>query len=404
MTDAAGPAPRPALPLPEFVALMAMLTATVAFSIDAMLPALPAIGAALSPDAPLDAQWIVTGFILGMGGGTLFAGALSDAWGRKPVMLAGAALYCAAAAAATLMPTLDGVVAARIVQGVGAAGPRVVAQAMIRDQYAGRGMARVSSFVMMVFVLIPAVAHLMGSIVIDAMGWRSLFWVFVAFAAVSATWLVLRQPETLPRARRRPLRVRALGWAAREVVRSRRTVVAVAAQTLVLACLFSTLVSIQPIYDRAFGRADSFPVWFAVVAVISGGASFLNAMIVERVGMLYVLRRALALHVVLSILVALGHGALGPIAFPAFVLWSVGTFSLAGLCIGNLTAIAMEPLGHVAGMASSLVASVATVASVMLAAPVGQAFDGTPVPLFVGVAVFAAGALACVLRLREGDV
>ena len=403
MTAAAPPAARGALALPEFVALMAMLAATIAFSIDAMLPALPAIGAELSPDDPNAAQLIIVAFVLGMGGGTLFAGPLSDRLGRKPVMLAGAALYCAGAATAALAPTLEGVLAARVLQGVGAAGPRVVSQAMIRDLYQGRGMARVSSFVMTTFTLVPALAPLMGAGIIAVAGWRGVFWAFVVFSLISGAWLALRQPETLAPAHRRPLRLRPLLAAAREVVSRRQTLLAVAAQTMIFAILFSTIVSSQGIYAEAFGRAESFPYWFGAVAVISGGAALTNAVLVERLGMLYLLRRALAAHLGLSLVLALAFAPLPrDAAFALFLLWSVGSFGLAGLCIGNLNAIAMQPLGHVAGVASSLIAACATIAGVLLAAPIGQALDGTPVPLAWGVALLTAAALLCAAALREG--
>ena len=403
MSHATPGAPARRLGTPEFVALMAMLAATIAFSIDAMLPALPVIAAELTPAAPNAAQLIVVGFVLGMGAGTLVAGPLSDAFGRKPVMLAGAALYCAAAAVATVLPTLEGVVAARLVQGLGAAGPRVVALAMIRDLYAGRGMARIASYVMMVFTLVPAVAPLIGAGIVAGFGWRGIFWAFVLFSALSAAWLALRQPETLPPAMRRPMRLGPLADAAREVVRRPDTRRAVLAQTLVFSVLFSVLVSLQPIYDVTFGRAESFPLWLGGVALLSGAASLLNAQLVERVGMAWLLRRALAGHLTLTLgLLTLWHLLPEDADFAAFLVWQTGSFALAGMTIGNLNAIAMEPLGHVAGMASSVISSAATVGAVILAAPVGLMFDGTPQPLMAGAALFSGAALWLAAGLREG--
>ncbi|UWQ21188.1 MFS transporter [Jannaschia sp. W003] len=395
-------APARRLPMPEFVALMAMLAATIAFSIDAMLPALPAMAAELSPGAPNAVGLVVSGFVLGMGGGTLFAGPLSDAWGRRAVMLGGAALYCLGAALATVAPTLEGVVAARVLQGLGAAGPRVAAMAMIRDLYAGRGMARVASFVMMTFTLVPAIAPSIGAGIAALAGWRGVFWSFVLFSALSSLWLALRQPETLAPARRRSLRVGPQMAAAREVVSLPNVRRAVAAQCVVFSVLFATIMSVQPIYETTFGRADEFPLWFGAVALVSGSASFLNAKLVERLGMLWLLRRALAAHLALSLVVlALWH--LGPEAgrFPLFLLWQVGSFALAGLTIGNLNAIAMEPLGHVAGTASSIVSAVATLGAIVLATPIGLMFDGTPLPLVAGVALLLAVGSWLAAGLRE---
>ena len=388
----------------EFVALIAMLAATIAFSIDAILPALPAIGAELSPGAPNATQLIIVGFVAGMGGGTLFAGPMSDALGRKPVMLGGAALYCAAAAAATVMPTLEGVVIARVLQGIGASGPRVVAMALIRDLYAGREMARISSYVMMTFTLVPAIAPMLGAWILALTDWRGVFWAFVLFSAISGTWLAVRQPETLAPSARRPLRLDRLRFAFGEVVRHRQVRRAIGAQTLVFGVLFSAIVSMQAIYDVAFGRADTFPYWFGMVALLSGGASFLNARLVVRVGMIYLLRRALGVHLVLSVALALSWTILPEAArFPLFLVWQTASFALAGATIGNLNAIAMAPLGHVAGMASSIVSSVATMVSILLAAPVGLLFDGTPVPLVTGGAIFAGIGLLLVLGLDEPE-
>ena len=402
---AVGASAAPALSLPEFVALMALLTATVAFSIDAMLPALPEIADALAPDAPNAAQLVIVAFVLGLGAGTLFMGPLSDAFGRKPVILAGAALYCASAALCTIAPSLETMLAARLLQGIGASAPRVAAQAMIRDLYAGRAMAKVSSFVMMTFTLVPAIAPLIGAGIIAGFGWRGVFWAFVLFSAIGMAWLWARQPETLPPARRRAPSLSRLRAAAGEVLSHANVRRAIAIQTLLSGAFFATLTSVQPVYDVTFARADAFPLWFGLVSVLAGGASLLNARLVERLGMLWLLRRALAGHLALSmalmalwLLEALPEAA----AFPAFLVWQISTFALAGLTIGNLNAIAMQPLGHVAGMAASVIQATSTVAGVALAAPIGLMFDGTPLPLLCGAVACTGTALLLARRLREG--
>ncbi|MEX0278810.1 MAG: MFS transporter, partial [Ruegeria sp.] len=181
----------------EFIALIAMMFATIAFSIDAMLPALPEIGAQLSPDDTNKAQLILTSFVLGMGIGTFFTGPISDAVGRKPVIYGGAALYILASAIAWASSSLELVLAARILQGLGAAGPRVVAMAIIRDLYAGREMARIISIAMMIFTLVPAIAPMMGAGVIALVGWRGIFVCFILFAIIILIWMTLRLPESL---------------------------------------------------------------------------------------------------------------------------------------------------------------------------------------------------------------
>ena len=399
-----GAAPR-RLDQREFVALIAMLFATIAFSIDSMLPALPRIAAELTPDAPNAAQLIITSFVLGMGIGTLFAGPLSDAFGRKRAIVCGAALYCAAAIAANLAPTLESLLAARVVMGLGAAAPRIVSLALVRDLYEGRAMARVVSFAMMIFTLVPAVAPLMGTVVIDAFGWRALFLAFCLFSALSMTWLMIRQPETLPPVRRRPVNGPALRAGLREVLTNRVILTTILVQTLIFGMLFGTLSSTQAIFDQSFGRGEAFPLWFALIALVAGLASLLNAALVVRLGMRFLVTTTLGVQVVLSGAMAL-MTASGPwpdaVAFAAFVVWMVSLFATAGLTLGNLNALALEPVGHIAGMAASVTGAVSTVLAVGLAAPLGLAFDGTPLPLATGVAVLALAAFALMRTIPRG--
>jgi DHA1 family bicyclomycin/chloramphenicol resistance-like MFS transporter len=190
---------------------MGTIFATVAFSIDAMLPALPEIAAELTPEDANRAQLILTSFVLGMGIGTLVAGPLSDALGRKRVILMGAALYLLGAGLALIAPSLEMILLARVIQGIGAAGPRVVSLAMIRDLYSGRAMAQIVSYAMLIFTLFPAVAPLIGAAIIAGFGWRAIFVAFLIFSLVSVGWLTLRQPETLAPEARRPLRAPASG-------------------------------------------------------------------------------------------------------------------------------------------------------------------------------------------------
>lgn len=393
---------KPRLPLPEFIALMAMLFATIAFSIDAMLPAFPEIAAELSPDAPNRAQLVLTSFVLGMGIGTFFAGPLSDSFGRRSVILAGSSLYCMGAALAWVGPTLEWVLVGRIIQGLGAAGPRIVSVALIRDLYAGRQMARIMSFAMMVFTLVPAVAPLVGAGIIALTGWRGIFGAFILFSALSMAWFMLRLPETLPPANRSPLRFAPLMASLREVLGTKVVKLSILMQAMLFAALFGTLAQIQFLFDKTFGRGDSFPMWFAMIALVAGSASFLNAQLVLRLGMRRLIRLALGAQVALSgTMAALALTGVVPEAagFALFLIWVTGVFFMVGFTLGNINAIAMEPLGHVAGMAASVIAALATVAGVALAVPLGMAFDGTIGPLALGVAVLAAVALAIQLQV-----
>ena len=381
----------------EFVAIMAMLFATIAISIDAMLPALPDIAATLSPAAPNAAQLVITSFVLGMGIGTLFAGPLSDAFGRKRVIMFGSALYALAALACYFAPSLEMLLLARVVQGIGAAAPRTVSIAMIRDLFSGREMAKIMSFVMMIFTVIPAVAPLMGQGIIAIADWHAIFLAYIAFSAIIMLWMGLRQPETLPLTARRPLHIASLWSATRELAQYRPIVISTLVQALTLGALFATLSSMHGIFELRFDRAESFPLWFAFIAVCSVSGSLLNSRIVMGLGMRRVITGTFAAQLALTVLclVTIATGLMPEaLAFPAHLLWSIGLFSMLGLTMGNLNALAMEPVGHIAGLAASVISALATVGSVLLAIPVGLAFNGTVLPLLAGVAALLAAALA----------
>ncbi|MEM9473942.1 MAG: MFS transporter [Pseudomonadota bacterium] len=377
---------------PEFVALMAMLFATVAFAIDAMLPAMPEIAAEVSPEAPNRAQLIITSFVLGMGVGTMFTGPLSDAFGRRPVILAGAALYIAGSAMAWVAQSLELLLAARVLQGLGAAGPRVVALAIIRDLYEGRTMAQLISFVMLVFTLIPAVAPAMSAGIIAVAGWRAIFLAFILFSVISVLWLVLRQRETLEVADRRPFRLAVLADGISQVCANRQVALTMAVLSLTFGMLFTVLASTQPVFDITFGRAATFHWWFALIAVLSASGSILNAAIVVRLGMRRVVKISLLSQILFSAAMAgliFSDHITGDAQFYVYVVWTTGVFLMAGLTIGNLNALAMAPMGHLAGMTASIVGSVATVCAVIIAVPIGLAFDGTPRALVLGVLICA---------------
>lgn len=396
MTDTAGAPPRP-LPMRETIALFGVLFATIAFSIDAMLPALPRIGADLSPHDVNRAQLIVTSFVLGMGIGTFFAGPLSDAFGRKRVILWGIALYIGAALWAATARDMTPLLIARFVQGLGAAAPRVVTLAMVRDMYAGREMARVMSFVMMVFILIPAVAPSIGAVLIWAFGWRAIFLAFVLFGLVSGAWLALRQPETLAPAARRPLRLPALRAAMAEVFGSRAAMTYTAALTLGFGQMFAFLSTAPQIFAEVFDRAASFPLWFMLLALLAGLATVTNARLVMTLGMRRLATLAFAAQFAASFAMvglSVAPALPAPWDFAVFFGYMTLAFFMVGLTFGNLNALAMEPLGHIAGFAASIIGAVATVGAVVIAIPVGLLYDGTITPLVVGVTVCSGLALA----------
>ena len=391
---------------PEFIALIAMMFATVAFSIDAMLPAFPDIGAELSPDAPNDAQLILSSFVLGMGIGTFFTGPLSDAFGRKNVIICGCLILICGAAMAWQSETLQTALAGRFIQGLGAAAPRIVGLAVVRDLYSGRVMARILSIATMVFALVPAVGPLIGSWIIDLSNWRGIFVAFILFAIIVSLWTGVRLPESLARDHRRPFRFHLLRDALIEMYRTPVARLSIYVQCLCMGMLFSLLVLVQPIFDITFDRADSFPYWFGLVALISATGAFVNAALVVRLGMKRMVSWTLRVQVVISA-VMLGLELLWPVddrLFAMFIFYQASLFFLAGTTLGNLQALAMEPLGHISGLVASILGGVSTIVGAVLGASVGQMFDGHIWPLTSAVLIGCSlGALIMVRMLRLPD-
>ncbi|MEM8538308.1 MAG: multidrug effflux MFS transporter [Pseudomonadota bacterium] len=385
---------------------MAMVAATVAFSIDAMLPALPDMAAALSPDNPNRAQLIITSFLLGLGFGTFFTGPLSDAYGRKPVMIGGALVYTAASAVAWQAQSLEVMLAARVIQGVGAAGPRVVALALVRDLYAGPAMARIISFVMIVFSLVPALAPTMGHYIILLSDWRGVFIAFIVFSLVTTLWLLLRQPETLQPEKRRPISIGALWSAMAEMFNHRTARLSILIQTLTFGMLFSMLSATQQVFAITYGRGETFHLWFGGLAIIAASSSLLNAQLVMRLGMRAIIKAmyTVQIFITLGLIAVLIAGSPLGLGFPAYVIWVLANFFQAGLTIGNLNALGMEEMGHIAGLAASVIAAVSTIGAVLIAIPVALMFDGTPLPMAVGTLIIALLALWLTTMIkRPGD-
>ena len=397
---------KPSLPYAEFVGLIAVMFAMVAFGIDAMLPAFPEVARDLALGDVNDAQLVITSFFLGTGLGQLVMGPLSDSLGRKRVILGGLSIYMLACVWALFAQSLEWLLVARFVQGFGVSGPRTVTMALIRDLYTGRPMARVMSLAMTLFVLVPAVAPLVGQTIMLTFGWRAIFVAFILFAMVGFLWLGLRQPETHPVENRQPMRLKPYGIALREVLRNRMVMTYTLAMSCSYGALFAYLSSAQQVFVGTFDAGTDFPLYFAGIAVISGGAGILNSWLVMKLGMRLLATTAYLVMLgasVAFILVLVTLDLNAGQTFVAFLGWSVISFFVPGLTFGNLNALAMEPVGHIAGMASAVMGAVSTAIGVVIAIPIGQAFDGTPLPLLIGFALCSAVSLGLMLSNPKGS-
>jgi DHA1 family bicyclomycin/chloramphenicol resistance-like MFS transporter len=331
---------------------------------------------------------------------------LADRFGRKTVIVWGAVLYVTATIIAYFTTSLETMLAARLLMGIAAAAPRVAAVAMVRDLYSGREMARIMSFVMLVFSLVPALAPTLGAGIIALANWRVLFLAFAMFMSAMTLWMMLRQPETLAPENRRPLSMANLMAAVVEVFSHPTVRLATFVQTLSLGMLFSMLSSTQQVFDQTYGQGHTFHFWFGGIAVLASTASIVNARFVRRLGM----RPIIKAMFVAQILISLGMLAVMMLGLPNriellfYALWNVSVFFQAGLTLGNLNALALEPMGHIAGSAASIVTATATVGAVIIAIPIGLSFDGTPLRLAIGILVcaFLAFLLTSMIR-RDSD-
>ena len=381
-------------PSMEFVALVALLTSLVALSIDAMLPALGRIATELQAADPNSRQFVVLCFFAGLGAGQLLAGPLSDRIGRKPAILSGLLIYAAGSVLCWLASDFTLFLAGRVIQGIGAAGPRVVSIAMVRDRQAGAAMARTMSLVMTTFIMVPVLAPVLGQAVLAFAGWRVIFLGFFVIAVWAALWLALRQPETLPPERRRAVSPAALLEAARQVITHRVSMAYTVTAGLVLGLLVSYLGVCQQVFGEFYGQGDLFVAYFAVLASGVGLASAVNARLVMRLGMRRLSALALRTIAVLTVTMLAGcliTGALPPLAL--FVIWLFPIFFCMGMLFGNCNALAMEPMGHIAGMAASIIGSFTSLLSVLAGGLVSQRYDGTVLPLIIGYAVLGVAAL-----------
>ncbi len=392
---AIGPTLSPALPLGEFIPLVALLMALAALAIDAVLPALPAIGRDLAVPRRNDLQFVILALFLGLGIGQILFGPLSDGIGRKPAIYAGLVLFMVGCLTSIFASGFEAMIVGRILQGMGIAGPHTVIIALVRDRYEGRRMARLMSFAMAVFILVPTVAPALGQGIQWLGGWRAIFVAFLVIAAIAFAWFGLRQPETLPADRRRSLTPAAIGSAVREILTTRAALGFILAAGCIYAPFVAYLSSAQQIFQEAYRTGSLFPAYFAVLALALGGASLANGRLVMKFGMHRIAGTAAVFVTLVSAVawpVAHAFGGLPPLWL--FMAYLILVFLGVGLLFGNLYALAMEPLGHIAGVGAAVVASASTIMSVPLGSIVGQSFDGTMSALIAAFAVFGAAAFA----------
>ncbi len=402
MTAIVDPAlPRHGMSFRSFVTLTAALMAVNALAIDSMLPALPEMAETLGIMEANHRQWIVTAYLLGFGVAQIVYGTLSDRFGRRPVLLFGLGLYVLASIAAAFAGSFEAMMWARIVQGIGAAATRVLAVSIVRDCYSGRDMARVMSLAMIVFLAVPILAPSIGQAILWVAPWRWIFGVLTIFGASVMLWAAFRLPETLHEEDRKPIEFHSVVAAFRTTLTTRVAVGYMLAMAFVIGGLFGFINSAQQVFVDVFAAPQLFTIIFALIAGFMAVASLVNSRIVVRLGMRRVSHAALLGYIAFTgthALIALaGHESLW-----SFTALQGGAMFCFGLLAPNFGALAMDPLGHVAGTASSVQGFVTTVGGALIGFYIGQHFDGTVVPLTLGFSLCGLVALGIVLVAEKG--
>lgn len=384
----------------EFVILIAAMMASQAVAIDVMLPALPTIARVLHVGNPNHGQWVVTAYVVGLASGQLFWGIMSDRFGRRPILLVGLGLYALAAICCGLSQSFAALLAWRMVHGLAAASV-VVARSVIRDLYSGRNMARVMSLTFIVFLLSPIVAPSIGQLILLRAPWRDVFMVCGVYAAAVWAWMLLRLPETLHPEYRMTLTRAHIASAVRLILGNRLSLGYTLAMTVLLGSLLAYVGMAQQIFGGVFHRPGQMPVMFALCAAGMGVASFLNSRLVGRLGM----RRISHTALLAFILVALLHlliAAYGLERLWTFLVLQSATMACFSLAVPNFGAMAMEPVGSVAGIGASLQGFISTFGGALVAAGIGSLFNGSTVPLAAGALCCGLVSLACVLLAEQG--
>lgn len=389
-----------ALSFREFVVLTAVIMACQAIAVDTMLPALPAIGRDLGVSDANSTQWVITTYIAGVGLGQLFWGMLSDRFGRRRVLLVGLTLYVLAAAAVGMAGSFEALLAWRFAHGIAAAS-MVIARSIIRDLYGGRQMARVMSLTFIIFIMVPIIAPSIGQLVLFVAPWRALFHVFCGFAAAVLLWVYFRLPETLHSEYRMTLTAGHIGRAVAKVVGDRAS----RWYTLGVALMFGAIIGyvgmMPQIFGTVFHRPSLMPSVFASCAASMGVASYLNSRVVERFGMRIISQAGLLIFIVVTGL-HVAVAALRAETLWTFIVLQGATMGCFGLIMANFGAMAMESMGSVAGIAASLQGCTGTCGGALIAALMGQQFNGSTLPLALGALLCGLVSLGFVLLAERG--
>jgi len=385
----------------EFVALMASLMSVVALAIDALLPALDIIGISISTENAIDNQLLITMIFVGLGFGPLIFGPISDSLGRKPVVFVGFAIFIIASIICVYSESLSIMIFGRILQGVGLSAPRTISIAIIRDMYSGDRMAKIMSFVVVIFLLVPIIAPALGKFMLDHYNWQAIFYIQIAFSLVIALWFWLRQSETLAPENRIKFSTHLFIDGFKELVQYKRTMGFTIISGFVTGSFMVYLSSSQQIFQDQYFLKEEFPYIFAGLAVAMGAAIFLNGNLVMKYGMEKLITISLVAYFVISLVyILLFFNSENPTIEILLLFFALQFFAI-GFLFGNLRAIAMQPVGHIAGIASALTGLISTLMAVPISIVIGRYVSDTTLPLFIGFSICALCSLIILFYIKK---
>jgi DHA1 family bicyclomycin/chloramphenicol resistance-like MFS transporter len=386
----------------EFVALMASLMSVVALAIDALLPALDYIGFSIGTTKSSDTQLLITMIFLGLGVGPLLFGPISDSLGRKPIVYMGFGIFIMASMICIYSESLFWMVVGRILQGVGLSAPRTISIAMVRDSYRGDYMARIMSFITVVFILVPIIAPAMGKFVLDHYNWQAIFYVQLVFSLIVSFWFWKRQPETLPTEKRIKFSTHIFADGLKELVKFKRTIAFTIISGFITGSFMVYLSSAQQVFHTQYDLKEEFPFIFAGLAISIGSATFLNGTLVLRFGMEKIINTALFLFFGISLLyIILFYNTPNPSVYVLLAFFGMQFFSI-GFLFGNLRAMAMEPIGHIAGIGAAITGFISTLMAVPISIFIGKFIADRALPIFIGFLICSFLSVLILISLRLG--
>ncbi len=385
----------------EFVAMMASLMSVVALAIDALLPALDIIGVSIQTKNATDNQLLITMIFLGLGFGPLLFGPISDSLGRKPMVFVGFGVFFIASVICVFAESLEMMIFGRILQGIGLSAPRSISIAIIRDIYSGDRMAKIMSFVVVVFLLVPIIAPALGKYVLDHFSWQAIFYTQIGFSFIIAFWFWKRQPETLKEENRIKFSKSLFVDGFKELIKYPISIGYTVISGFVTGSFMVYLSSSQQVFQDQYSMKDEFPFIFASLAIAIGAAIFLNGFLVMKFGMKKIIQFSLIGYMLVSLIYILLFAQTQNPSIEVLLLFFALQFFAIGFLFGNLRAMAMQPVGHIAGIASAITGLISTLMAVPIGVFVGSYVSNTVLPLFIGFLVCSVCSIFILILLNK---